>query len=59
MSPAAPGDLPLLRAALDHFMEGGDGELSVTPPAHVISEYIELRVRVRRDDVVPRLPLSF
>lgn len=55
--PLPPHDLALLNAALEHVAEGGAGEMTVTPPAHVISEYIELRVRVRREYVTPRLPL--
>ena len=57
--PVEPRDIVLLRAVLDHFVEGGVGEIGIAPPPHVISEYVELRVRLRRDDLVPRLPLSF
>ena len=58
-SPVEPRDIVLLHAALDHFANGGDGEIVIAPPPHVISEYVELRVRVRREDLIPRLPLSF
>lgn len=53
--PVEPRDIVLLRAALEHFADGGDGEIGIAPPLHVISEYVELRVHVRRDDLVPRL----
>lgn len=52
-------DLHLLQALLDHLAEGGDAEVACSPPPHVIGEYLEIRVRIRRDHVVPRLPLAF
>lgn len=52
-------DIALLQAVVDHLTEGGEAEVTVKPPPHVIGEYLEIRVRIRREHLVPRLPLAF
>ncbi len=51
-------DFAMLQAVLDDLTEGGEAEVS-SPPPHVISEYLEILVRIRRKHAVPRLPLEF